>query len=333
MFQLRRRGRLGVRWSRWPVFGAALALIALLAACQPGGETQPTRDLAALPACASVATISLFQTPDPNVPPPPTRTPSSETPAPTPTPGPAPAEDRVGFPDGYEQEYKLLFIVDRRDNRSVRVVCGNAVAATAQEGEPFPYGSILVMEVWRARLDADGKVVTDGNGRLIRSTLSTVFVMRKEEGFGEAYQRQRTGEWEYVAYQPDGSYQTSPEESNDCAACHLEQSSAETDWIFRSELFFQYDDPPPTPVPGPNQVFAVVYAFVPQVQTVQAGTTVTWINHDELVHTVTAADRTSWDSGPLRPGDEFEFTFDTPGRYNYICTIHRGITAEIVVTE
>jgi hemoglobin len=289
--------------------------------------------VAGLPACASVERVSLFQTPDPNVPLPPTRTPSSQTPAPTATPGPAPSEDRVGFPEGYADEYKLIFVVDRRDNRTVRVVCGNEIAATTPEGEPFPYGSVLIMEIWRARVDEDGRAVMDENGRLIRSSLSSIFVMRKERGFGEAYQRQRTGEWEYVAYEPDGGYDTPPEESNSCAACHLEQASEEMDWIFRSELFFHYDDPPPTPVPGPNEVFAIVYAFVPQVQTVQAGTTVTWINHDELVHTVTAADRTSWDSGPLGPGDEFDFTFDSPGRYNYICTIHRGITAEIVVTE
>lgn len=312
---------------------ALIVLLALLAACQPADEAQPTRDVAGLLPCAGVERISLFQTPDPNVPPAPTRTPASQTPAPTATPGPAPAEDQVGFPEGYEDGYKLMFVVDRRDNRTVRVVCGNEIAARTPEGEPFPYGSVLIMEIWQARADGDGRPVLDENGRLIRSALSSIFVMRKEQGFGEAYQRQRTGEWEYVSYRPDGSYETPPELSNSCAACHVEQSSEEADWVFRSELFFHYDDPPPTPVPGPNEVFAIVYAFVPQVQTVQAGTTVTWINQDELVHTVTAADRRSWDSGPLRPGEEFNFTFDTPGRYNYICSIHRGITAEIVVTE
>ena len=29
-----------------------------------------------------------------------------------------------------------------------------------------------------------------------------------------------------------------------------------------------------------------------------------------------------WDSGTLSPGDDFSFTFDTPGTYNYYCEIH-----------
>jgi hypothetical protein len=29
-----------------------------------------------------------------------------------------------------------------------------------------------------------------------------------------------------------------------------------------------------------------------------------------------------WDSGTLNPGDSFQFTFETPGMYNYYCEIH-----------
>ena len=188
------------------------------------------------------------------------------------------------------------------------------------------------MEIWRARLDAEGRPVKDEDGRLIRTNLSAIWVMRKEPGFGEGYQRQRTGEWEYMAYRPDGSQQTPPELSNSCANCHVQQSSEESDWLFRSDLFFHYDELPAAPLPDDNEVFAFIYSFVPQAKTVEAGTTVTWTNLDELIHTMTAADR-SWDSGPVRPGDSFSYTFESPGSFTYLCTIHRGIVAEIVVTE
>lgn len=85
-------------------------------------------------------------------------------------------------------------------------VCANDVAASVKPGEPFPYGSILVFESWRPKEDATGKVVPDDNGHLVRQTLNAIFVMRKEKGFGEAYQDRQAGEWEFAAYRPDKSY-------------------------------------------------------------------------------------------------------------------------------
>src|SRR6266536_3244624 len=84
--------------------------------------------------------------------------------APTPTPRPAPADDRVGYPEGYQSSYQTFFVLDRPDNKQVRAIYANDKAAAARPGD-FPYGSILVMETWRAQEDADGNVVLDDNGR------------------------------------------------------------------------------------------------------------------------------------------------------------------------
>jgi len=61
---------------------------------------------------------------------------------------PAPEVDRVGFPEGYRDNYFVLYVFDRPDNRQVRVIYGNEAAARARPGEPFSYGSILVMETY-----------------------------------------------------------------------------------------------------------------------------------------------------------------------------------------
>ncbi len=58
------------------------------------------------------------------------------------------------------------------------------------------------METWRAKEDDQGNVILDDNGRYQRDSLTGVFVMRKEPGFGAAYEMNRTGEWEYVAFRP-----------------------------------------------------------------------------------------------------------------------------------
>src|SRR5258708_40217304 len=101
--------------------------------------------------------------------------------APTPTPRPAPTEDRVGFPEGYQSSYQTFFVMDRPDNKQVRVIYANDKAAAAKPGD-FPYGSILVMETYRAVEDEAGNVVLDDAGRFQRDTLTGIFIMRKEPG-------------------------------------------------------------------------------------------------------------------------------------------------------
>jgi plastocyanin len=74
------------------------------------------------------------------------------------------------------------------------------------------------------------------------------------------------------------------------------------------------------------------YKFTPGSITILAGTTVTWVNHDEEVHTVTAGDGPqSFKSTGLDTDDKFSFTFAKPGTYSYFCSFHPYMTAKIVV--
>jgi plastocyanin len=294
-----------------------------------------------LPACAAaVDEMRLLQTAIPVTSPPPA-TADPNAPAPTaspipPTPRPAPAEDRVGFPEGYPENFRLLFVFDRPDNRQVRVICGNDLAASVQPGEPFPYGSVMVMETWRARLGENGQPVLDDAGHYIREALTGIFVMRKEEGFGEAYLEDRSGEWEYVAYRPNGEHLIPPERTNNCASCHLRQAGESVDFAFRMAMFHDPEMAFVAPEVGANEINMFIYEFMPMELTVPAGTTVTWINNDEAEHTVTASDGL-FDSGNIMtanvaPGASFSFTFTEPGTYEYTCTIHPRMSGTIVVT-
>jgi plastocyanin len=252
---------------------------------------------------------------------------------PTPTPRPAPAEDRVGFPEGYQSTYQTFFVMDRPDNKQVRVIYANDRAAAAHPGD-FPYGSILVMETWRAVEDDAGDVVLDEDGRYQRDSLTGVFVMRKEPGFGAAYEMNRTGEWEYVAFRPDKTYATTAANSAPCAVCHTDAGGTR-DWVYRANLFFdQASGAVPTAPPGLAAAGRVVmqqYSFLPTEITVPAGTTLTWSNEDEAVHTVTAADK-SWDSGRVPIGGTFSQTFASPGTYDFVCSIHPAMKGSIMVT-
>jgi plastocyanin len=64
-------------------------------------------------------------------------------------------------------------------------------------------------------------------------------------------------------------------------------------------------------------------AFAPATLTVPVGTTVQWMNDDNIAHTVTADDG-SFDSGNMNAGAAFKFTFTKAGTYAYYCKYHGG---------
>jgi len=72
------------------------------------------------------------------------------------------------------------------------------------------------------------------------------------------------------------------------------------------------------------------FVYSPEIVTVTAGTTVIWINHDDVPHTVTATEK-AFRSPPLDAGDSFKFTFTTPGDYLYFCALHPHMTGEVIV--
>lgn len=76
--------------------------------------------------------------------------------------------------------------------------------------------------------------------------------------------------------------------------------------------------------------------FSPENYTVTVGSTVVWVNQDNVAHTVTSTSvpkgAASFDSGDINPGQEYSVTFTTPGVYYYHCSIHPWMTGTINVT-
>ncbi len=89
---------------------------------------------------------------------------------------------------------------------------------------------------------------------------------------------------------------------------------------------------PTAPSVLPNTVVIDNFTFTPQTLTVTAGTTVTWINRDDVPHTVASAgDPKILKSGVLDTDGTFQFTFTAPGRYSYFCTVHPHMKGTVVV--
>lgn len=72
------------------------------------------------------------------------------------------------------------------------------------------------------------------------------------------------------------------------------------------------------------------WAYAPAVITVAPGSWVTWSNAGSETHTVTPFD-SSFDSGELGPSEGFSWFFDTPGTYQYTCTLHPWMVGTVAV--
>lgn len=81
---------------------------------------------------------------------------------------------------------------------------------------------------------------------------------------------------------------------------------------------------------GAAQVTMQNFAFNPATITIKAGDTVTWTNQDGVDHNATAADG-SWATDTFGNGGSGSVTFDKPGTYTYICTIHPNMKGTVVV--
>lgn len=72
---------------------------------------------------------------------------------------------------------------------------------------------------------------------------------------------------------------------------------------------------------GAIEVDIIGFDYEPEPVRVSVGQQIVWTNRDAVAHTVTSADE-SWDSGLMGQGHVFARSFDEPGVYTYICTLH-----------
>ena len=127
----------------------------------------------------------------------------------------------IPFPEGYEQTYTNYLSLDRVQNHDqiIRLFGNETAMGGVDENGELPYGSILVGEVYTAKKDAEGNVLTSSLGRRIKDQLVLIAVMQKEEGWGEEYSEElKNGNWDFAAFKPDGK--VADKNLDACRACH-----------------------------------------------------------------------------------------------------------------
>jgi hypothetical protein len=138
--------------------------------------------------------------------------------------------DKIVFPSSYKNHVRYA-TVDRPDNKTVREVYISPEGAKAvKPGAPLPHGTVITMEVYRARVDEQGEPVKDAAGRFIKADFTGIFVMEKQAGWGADYPDEiRNGEWEYARFTPDGQRHPNAD-TTPCFQCHKPLSGQ--DFVF-----------------------------------------------------------------------------------------------------
>jgi quinohemoprotein ethanol dehydrogenase len=117
-------------------------------------------------------------------------------------------------------------------------------------------------------------------------------------------------------------------------------------WAFslKGQVHALWPPPPPPTVAGPTGPIAegvakveigennVEYRFGPGRIRIKAGTTVTWTNVGDTLHTATS-EKFEWDTGDIGPGESKTLTFNQPGNYYYICRPHPWMYGQVIVEK
>lgn len=129
-----------------------------------------------------------------------------------------PKDGELGYPADYKTRPKFLSEVQRPDAKQVCELYVNAVGARTSQGQMFPNGTVMVMELYKAKMN--GEVPETGaDGKLIKGDLAKVFVMGKGEGWGQDMpDHLKNGSWVFSAFGPDGK--SLAEDFMKCRACH-----------------------------------------------------------------------------------------------------------------
>lgn len=89
-------------------------------------------------------------------------------------------------------------------------------------------------------------------------------------------------------------------------------------------------------IPKGNSKEADSGSYVPVSPTIFRGTKVIWMNLDDVNHTIQSQDGQGnviplFNSDILHEGGEFQYKFDKPGIYHYLCSIHPWRTGTVIV--
>jgi plastocyanin len=202
----------------------------------------------------------------------------------------------------------------------------------AREGQPIPYGTVLTLAAYAAKVDANGVPVKDANGRFIKDKLLAVNSMQKGQGYGADIPAEvRNGDWIYQSFTPDGKVNDKANLTA-CFQCHL--PFAKDDYLTNmAKLAGRFPgDAKPMAKSGAGDVTIKDFVFGPAALKVSAGQAITWTNADDTPHQISVVGAKGPRSELILKGQSATLQFDEAGNIAYICGLHPGMKGTIEVT-
>ncbi|MDN5848303.1 MAG: cytochrome P460 family protein [Nitrococcus sp.] len=145
--------------------------------------------------------------------------------------------DSVKFPEGYDQSFAHYATINRDNQKQVAKLYANETAVSSyEEGQSADPGSVVVMEIYKPKLDAAGKPIPGSDGIFEIDTLAAIAVMEKKDSWDAAYpENERAGNWGFALYKPDG---TALSNELECAQCH--SPLKKQDYLFTYQNLIDY---------------------------------------------------------------------------------------------
>jgi hypothetical protein len=140
--------------------------------------------------------------------------------------------ESIEFPEGYRESFTHYSTVNRADERKqvVKIFANDVALASARDGAPLDSGAVLVMEVYKARLDADENPVVGSDGFFEPGEMAGIAVMESRSGWGADYSDElRNGTWEYAAFDAK-EHTLVARDYQPCFECHKPLDAS--DYIF-----------------------------------------------------------------------------------------------------
>jgi hypothetical protein len=141
--------------------------------------------------------------------------------------------DRIIFPAEYARQLRQLGESLFQERSGVTTVYANELAADAAKSgaTQFPEGAIIVMEFAKPVRNADGELLRDARGTLLKGEIEHVDVMQRGRVAGD--DANRAGHWNFASFGADGATLVAPGDAAKCANCHR-NAGAEKDFVFRT---------------------------------------------------------------------------------------------------
>ena len=127
----------------------------------------------------------------------------------------------LSFPEGYQDSFTYYTTIDFPKKKQTRRYYANPVAVVAaKKGEAMPAGAYILVEAYKAKLDANGEPVEGADGHYETEALAFYTAMATDDGWGDKIpDLLRNRNWNYAVFTTDKVQKAGVNQAV-CLACH-----------------------------------------------------------------------------------------------------------------